>query len=90
MTCISKEEMQDETTNDKLLSKILSSLQASCPRKADLVKKALAFYMVHKDPSKIYGMLLRGECVVPEKLRLTVLDLVHDSHPGTVQIEHRL
>lgn len=69
-TRVSKQKMQNETTNFKLLNKILCSLRAFWPHRADLVDKALVFYKVRKDMTKVDGMLLRDKrVVVPEKMR---------------------
>lgn len=89
-TCVSKQKMQNETTNFKLLNKILCSLRAFWPHRADLVDKALVFYKVRKDMTKVDGMLLRGKHVVPEKMRRKTMDLAHDSHPDMVQTQQLL
>lgn len=90
-TCVSTQEMQNETTKDVFLKEVLGSVRTPWPQKTDLVDKLLAFYKLREDLSEVDAMLLRGEpIVVPEILRSKILYLAYDARPSIVRTKQRL
>ncbi|XP_064475478.1 uncharacterized protein K02A2.6-like [Ornithodoros turicata] len=89
--CISKEQLQRETTSDSVMQDVLRYIRTEWPSKAALRDNAVPFFKVRTELSEVDGLLLRGDrIVVPPALVSRVIGLAHEAHPGIVRTKQRL
>ncbi|XP_064469135.1 uncharacterized protein K02A2.6-like [Ornithodoros turicata] len=89
--CISKEQLQRETTSDSVMQDVLLHIRTEWPWKASLPDNAVPFFKLRTELSEVDGPLLRGDrVVVPPALASRVFGLAHEVHPGIVRTKQRL
>ena len=81
---LSKKEIRQKTVSDLNLSRVLAYMERGWPANtASLPKELHTFFEKRLELAVEENMLLwRGRIVVPESLRHTFLQLLHDGHPG--------
>lgn len=83
---ISVQEVLDETTNDETLQKVIESLKTG--KWNEQVKE---FKVFESELCVVQNLLLRGDkLVIPEALKVRILEIAHESHPGMVAMKRRL
>ena len=79
-----KNELQEETLKDSVLSHLINVIRNGWPEKIDQIPKPLRPYWSMKDLLSINdGMILKGTAIlIPKKLQNMILDKIHNSHQG--------
>ena len=81
---LTKRELRKETVRSSLLSRVIAYVDRGWPRDRSLVpSELLIFYEKRDSVSYEDGILMwQGRIIVPEKFRTTILETLHDGHPG--------
>jgi transposase InsO family protein len=81
---VSKRELQQKTITDPVLAQVVANMERGWPvNTASLPKELHTFFEKRAELSLEENMLLwRGRIVVPVSLQTTMLQLLHEGHPG--------
>ena len=81
---ISKRQIQQKTVTDSVLSQVIAHMERGWPENnSSLPKELHTFFEKRVELSVEENILLwRGRIVVPDSLRTTYLQLLHEGHPG--------
>jgi transposase InsO family protein len=81
---ISKRQIQQKTVCDSILSQVIAHIERGWPgNSASLPKELHTFFEKRSELSVEENILLwRGRIVVPNSLQPTILQLLHEGHPG--------
>ena len=81
---LTKRELRKETVRSSLLSRVIAYVDRGWPRDRSLVpSELLIFYEKRDSVSYEDGILMwQGRIIVPEKIRTTILETLHNGHPG--------
>lgn len=89
--CITKQQLQEETANDALLTAVMGYLTSKWPPVSALSADANIFYDLKDTLSVNDGLLLRGEqVVIPTTMRRTLVARAHEGHIGIEKTQARL
>lgn len=89
--CITKQQLQEETANDALLTTVMGYVTSKWPPVGALSADAAIFYDLKDALSVNDGLLLRGEqFVIPTTMRCALVARAHEGHNGIVKTQARL
>uniref|UniRef100_A0A915E576 RNA-directed DNA polymerase n=1 Tax=Ditylenchus dipsaci TaxID=166011 RepID=A0A915E576_9BILA len=83
---VSSNDVSSATFHDETLQEVLSALQNGWPE--DISPKVMPYYNRRNGLSALDGCILYVDrLIIPQSLRLEVLRLLHESHPGIVRMK---
>lgn len=81
---VSKKELQKDTANDEILSKVKDYVLNGWPKEKSKVKKEMYTFYEKRDCLSFEENILlwQGRVIIPERLRFRIWKMLHEGHPG--------